>query len=487
MKKFLLIGSMAMLAACGGGNSADTTVPTVSLVSSSPSVTAAGSITLTATAADNIGVTKVEFYDGATKLGEKTSGPYTQTVTLKYTNNGSRNYTAKAFDAAGNTATSSPAAAVTVNIVPSFVSLGTSLDITLTDEVDTYQRSLALDASGNPTVAWREVVAGAYNIYVKKWDGTTWNLVGGSLNISAAKNADDQVLALDSSGNPTVAWSETDGTSKNIYVKKWNGTAWNLVGTTFLDVNTNQPALNPSLALDSSGNPTVAWIEYDGTSYNVYVKKWNGTSWNQLGATFLDANSNRDAENPSLALDSGGNPTVVWHETDAISKNIYVKKWNGTAWALIGATFLDANLNLNAENPSLALDSSGSPTVAWHEQDGTSLNIYVKKWNGAAWALIGTTFLDANLNKTAFKPSLVLDSSGFPTVAWAENDGTSNNIYVKKWDGAMWTLLGATFLDVNLNKGTFGPSVALDSSGIPTVAWNETDGASYNVYVKRFQ
>ena len=485
MKKFLLLGLTALLAACGGGNSADTTAPIVSLVSDKASVTMMGSITLTATAADNLGVTKVEFYDGATKLGEKTSSPYTQTVALKYTNNGSKNYTAKAFDAAGNTATSSPATPVTVNIVPSFVSLGGALDITLADEVDTYQRSLALDASGNPTMVWREAVAGGtYNIYVKKWDGTTWNSLGGSLNISPTKNADYQVLALDSGGFPIVAWNEFDGTSNNIYVKKWNGTAWALVGTTFLDVNSNQPATNPSLALDSSGFPTVAWSEKDATSYNIYVKKWNGTVWNQLSMTFLNVSSGKDADNPSLALDSSGIPTVAWSEFDGTSKNIYVKKWNGSAWGLIGG-LLDANLNQKAETPSLALDSGGFPTVAWREFNGTLYNIYVKKWDGTMWNQLSTP-LNA-VPKDATSPSLALDSSGFPTVAWQEYDGTSNNVYVKKWNGAMWTLLGSTFLDVNLGKGAFGPSVALDSSGIPTVAWNESDGASYNVYVKRFQ
>ena len=214
MKKFLLIGCMALLAACG--NSADKTAPTVSITASSSSVTAAGSITLTATSADNIGVTKVEFYDGATKLGEKTSSPYTQTVAIEFTNNGSKNYTAKAFDAAGNSATSSPAAVVTVSIIPSFVSLGGTLDIVLADDAITYRRSLAVDASGNPAVAWIEKVGGKYNIYVKKWDGITWNQLGSSLNISPVQSAYAPSLALDSSGIPTVAWSEDDGTSSNV-------------------------------------------------------------------------------------------------------------------------------------------------------------------------------------------------------------------------------------------------------------------------------
>lgn len=94
---------------------ADTTAPTVSLAANSTSFTTAATLTLTATATDNVGVTKVEFYDGATLIGTDTTSPYTASASLTHAMNGTRQYTAKAFDAAGNTSTSA-AVTVTVNI-----------------------------------------------------------------------------------------------------------------------------------------------------------------------------------------------------------------------------------------------------------------------------------------------------------------------------------------------------------------------------------
>jgi Bacterial Ig domain len=119
---FLTTTLMAVLVACPAPTpnpapTGDTTKPTVSLASSSTNITTAGSITLTATASDNVGVTKVEFFDGTSKLGEDSSAGdgFTQAVTLTSSNNGSKSYTAKAFDAAGNTQTSA-ALVVTVAI-----------------------------------------------------------------------------------------------------------------------------------------------------------------------------------------------------------------------------------------------------------------------------------------------------------------------------------------------------------------------------------
>lgn len=112
----LLLALLVVLGACNSGGGADTTKPTVTLSPSANSFTAAGTLTLTATATDNVGIAKVEFFDGTTKLGEDTTSPYEQTVNLTAANNGSKSYTAKASDAAGNSETSA-AVAVTVNIV----------------------------------------------------------------------------------------------------------------------------------------------------------------------------------------------------------------------------------------------------------------------------------------------------------------------------------------------------------------------------------
>jgi endoglucanase len=99
----------------GGVGGGDTTPPTVALSVSSTSVTAAGTLTLTAAATDNVGVSSVEFRDGNTLLGTDSAAPFTASVALTAANNGTHTYTAKAIDGVGNTATST-AATVTVNI-----------------------------------------------------------------------------------------------------------------------------------------------------------------------------------------------------------------------------------------------------------------------------------------------------------------------------------------------------------------------------------
>jgi len=99
----------------GGGGGGDTTPPTVALSASSATVTTAGTLSLTATATDNVRVASVEFRDGNVVLGTDSSAPFTASVALTSANNGTHNYTARATDGAGNAATSNTVP-VTVNI-----------------------------------------------------------------------------------------------------------------------------------------------------------------------------------------------------------------------------------------------------------------------------------------------------------------------------------------------------------------------------------
>ncbi|MBU8900318.1 glycosyl hydrolase, partial [Corallococcus sp. M34] len=80
----------------GGG---DTTAPTVTLSASVTRITAAGSLTLTATATDNVGVDKVELLENGVVVATSTS--YTRTFSGA-AQNGTYTYVVKAYDKAGN-------------------------------------------------------------------------------------------------------------------------------------------------------------------------------------------------------------------------------------------------------------------------------------------------------------------------------------------------------------------------------------------------
>jgi hypothetical protein len=94
----------------------DTTAPTVSITSPTASSTVSGLISISANATDNIGVAGVQFLVDGVNLGaEDTASPYTVSWNTATVSNANHQIIARARDAAGNVATSSPISVVVSN------------------------------------------------------------------------------------------------------------------------------------------------------------------------------------------------------------------------------------------------------------------------------------------------------------------------------------------------------------------------------------
>ncbi len=97
----------------------DTTAPTVQLTAPSNGAQIVGTLTVSATASDNVGVAGVTFMRNGQPLGpEDTQAPYSISVTTSHTQNGSWTITAVARDAADNQAVSAPRTVTVNNPVP---------------------------------------------------------------------------------------------------------------------------------------------------------------------------------------------------------------------------------------------------------------------------------------------------------------------------------------------------------------------------------
>src|SRR5258706_13024357 len=93
--------------------------------------------------------------------------------------------------------------------------------------------------------------------------------------------------------------------------------AWSEPGATgtgtFMFSQSTGPVL-PEIAVDSSGNPMIAWSQYLNGTSRILVRRWNGSAWAELGesgTTGLDAGNAVNIA-VSIAVNSSGNPIVAW-------------------------------------------------------------------------------------------------------------------------------------------------------------------------------
>jgi hypothetical protein len=128
-------------------NTVDTAPPAVTITAPASNATVSGTITVAATASDDVGVAGVRFFvDGAQIGAEDTAAPYEAAWNTPATANGTHTVTAIARDAAGNTTTS---AGVTVT-----VSNTASGEITRTEDSSTAITYEGTWAQGNMSRPW---------------------------------------------------------------------------------------------------------------------------------------------------------------------------------------------------------------------------------------------------------------------------------------------------------------------------------------------
>jgi len=97
----------------------DTTPPSVSITSPASGTIVGGTISVTASASDNVGVVGVQFLlDGLNTGAEAAAAPYSASWNTTTASNGSHSLTAVARDAAGNRTTSAPVAVTVSNGAP---------------------------------------------------------------------------------------------------------------------------------------------------------------------------------------------------------------------------------------------------------------------------------------------------------------------------------------------------------------------------------
>ncbi len=343
---------------------------------------------------------------------------------------------------------------------------------------------MKLDPMGRPVVAWIESDGTADSVHVSRWTGTAWQSLGTlNGNTAAGTHASNMHLALDAVGNPVVAWAEG-----SIFVRHWQGNAWANISSTGL------PSSNGPLPLEfivtASGEFLIVIHDWPDTS----VHRWQGASWTTLLAND-GVNYPMDAylcAGGSLAVAAGGTilmarTCMFWNSNDVVDRSRVVV-WQRLApsgpWQSVGSPLsADTSLGCYTGLPQLRIDTNQRPIVAWAEQCNSGPHsVRAARFEGINWSLLGGP---ANWNGgDAQNPRLELLANGLPVLAWDGMIGSDRQVGVSQFDGAAWNRIGAAASASNmLNTPATKPSLSRDGTGRVYIAFEEVVGSGGDIHV----
>lgn len=332
----------------------------------------------------------------------------------------------------------------------------------------------------------------------------TFEGIGGSTTGGGISNSPLSSLfpciSFDAAGTPFVAWADDSGGRREIYTRILNGTTWSEMPAgsatgTGLTGGTTGAADHPSLGRSSVGNPFLAYEEQNGADRDIFVRAWNGVAWNALGGD-VSADASESLV-PSIALGVGENPGVAWQDgADPSRHEIFYRRWTGALWAGLSGSETGTGLSNtvgDSIDPSLAFDAAGNPIVAWADDANGNWEIYARRHDGINWVEMAGSATGGGISNTpaaSFNPSVEVDATGRVYVAWSETVGGQSEIFARRFNGATWEEAGtgaASGGGISRNTGqSFAPNLAVDTAGTLYLAWHDNSGGNFEVYGKRF-
>ena len=299
---------------------------------------------------------------------------------------------------------------------------------------------LTLDGDKYPHIVYADQYI--HHVY---WTGSEWN----DQTVSGAF-AENPSLKLDSSGNPHISYTvnvpSNIGTEHSLHYVYWTGSAWNDETVDDIGIPTDlNPTRFTSLVLDSGGRPHIAYMNFSDHTHTLKHAQWTGSDWDFQAAD--DARSS--GAYSSLVLDSQNQPHISHY--DALNYVLLYTHRSGNTWS----TEVADNGKSVGGYSSLALDSANRPHISYY--DGAHHSLRYAHLTASGW--LTETVESGNAGTYT---SLALDSNDNPRISYNNDTG---GLKYARWNGIGW--------DIQTVDGDGGAytSLVLDGNDYPNIGY----------------
>jgi hypothetical protein len=345
-------------------------------------------------------------------------------------------------------------------------------------------QDVAIDAQGNATVIWSEIVGDPDPTWLERAatrpSGGDWS---DPVDLSESAVSSQPRLAVDPQGTVTAVWLGTaphfSGTGTVDVVRSnsrtINGT-WSSAGTVALSSEAGTASAEaPQIAVDAQGRATAVWGSFSsGGGYIVQAaRRAAGGAW---GA----ASKLGDGSSPKVAVDPLGNATAIWTLSSPSSSTVLSSGRTATGSWTNPAPMASGDDDYDVGYPFVTADPQGNVTAIWARYNLTDVIAQATRhvatsssWSPAADLTVGRPI-------TAI-PAVGTDPQGHTTMVWSSSeDPWSGSSTV--FDPIAPTLGSFAITPVKVFVGgTFGMSVnPFDAWSAVTVSWDFGDGQTAN-------
>ncbi|MBN1674090.1 MAG: hypothetical protein JXR37_23780 [Kiritimatiellae bacterium] len=288
------------------------------------------------------------------------------------------------------------------------------------EDLNGHVRAVDVDESGAVYVGGAFTQAGTNAANrVARWTGSSWLPVG----TGGENGVDGTVYAVGAGDGNVVVGGDfvRAGGRMSWHVARWDGSQW--LGGGGLDDRVD------AVAIEDGSVYATGDFDLAGGESCIGIARWSGGRWWPLGQGLDGWWAN---EGYALAA-CGSNVFVGGFINGAVGGDVpanHVAKWNGSAWAGLGSGVV-------ARAYGLALSGQDLYVGGAFLNAGGQSALRVARWNDstAAWSALGS-----GLNSTGL--ALAVDGQNVYVAGDFDQAGGTSALHVARWDGATWHPLG---------------------------------------------
>jgi len=398
---------------------------------------------------------------------------------------------------------------------------GSGWEIAIIDDLthDVFDTSIAVNDTGHPQIAYsiRNYSSSTWEYAVRyaSYDGANWSIETPMTRASSLSYSSLD-LALNGTGTPHIVYY--DDNDDDLYIAIRSGGAWS---TSKIRDNAgfyNTGRQSSAIAIDGSDGLHVSYYDRSGRDLEYAYMASGDSSWTVT--TDIDTSSSWMAWSNSIAVDSEGNPHIAYFDysggdleyayctATCSSASSWVKQ-TLDSWGTVGE-YVDIVLDQYGQaqvsyyndssddaqsvivhdgvarsseivqvgshnyQTGYAVDSTGSIHLSFYNGSDTAGSLHYAVLSGKTWTV---TEVDDSSAKVGAYSALMLDGSERPHISYL--DSANGNLRYAYYDGTSWVI---TTVDSSGTVGGF-TSIANDANDRSRIAYHDSGANSLRLAV----
>jgi len=324
------------------------------------------------------------------------------------------------------------------------------------------------DSSGNAFAVWSATLPITFDIVIQAsyFDSTTlsWSYLGQVSD--GAEPASNPSICCDDSGNAFAVWQENS--AQAVKASRFDSSSMSWSTPVPLSGFSSDPS--PQVCCDNSGNAIAIWIGISGINEVVQAARFNGTSWQPL--VNLSAPL-PDVIGPQVCCDNSGNANAVWTNNNGVSSTVQASHFNGSSWTAVVDVFSLSTPGQVLDGPQICCNESGNAFAVWSKLQGFDAIVQSSYFNGSSWTGADDVFILSPSGQSSVIPKVCCDNSGNAIAIWVNFDFIDgNSVEASRFNGSTWEPVGSGTPISPVGGDIISTQLCCDNSGNATAIWN---------------